>query len=202
MKWTSTAIALLAVAASNAAWGHGDTESVNDFYAGLLHPVLVPAHLMVLLASGLLVSQYVREHGQRLLAGMLVSLPAGLMISRLTAVPQDVMMIGFLVLGLVISLLVVVAARVPRKALLTIGLISGSWVGADSGHGNPGDASLFSTVMLGTWVGAMAVVCGVAGLLIDQQRDWQRLGIRVGGAWISAACILTLALTVRVDVAP
>ena len=190
---------LLTLVASGSARAHGGIEGVDDFYAGLLHPVQVPAHLLVLLAAGLLTSQYRREDGQRLLAGLIIGLPLGLLYSRVSVPAESLMAIGTLAIALLISLIVVIGYRPILKVLILIGLVTGIWIGADSGHGGTGDASLFTTAMLGTWIGAMAVVCAVAELLIDFRQDWQQLGVRVLGAWISAACILTLVLQVHTD---
>lgn len=197
MKWAQVLIGLLWLFSSTAALAHGDIDGVSDFYAGLLHPVLVPAHLMVLIACGLLVSQHERVLGQRLLGGMLVGLLAGLVVSRHVLFPDDVALVGCLILGIAISLLVVTARELTRNSLLAIGLFGGVWVGADSGHMSSSDQFPYDVSMFGTWVGSIGLVCAIAGLLIDLRRNWQQIGIRVAGAWISAACILTLALSFR-----
>jgi hydrogenase/urease accessory protein HupE len=197
VRWVQASVASLLVFASRAALAHGDIEGVSDFYAGLLHPVLVPAHLLVLIACGLLVSQHERVPGQRLLGGMLIGLLAGLLVSSHAPLTEGITMAGCLILGIAISLLVVSARELTHGGLLAIGLFAGIWIGIDSGHTSLGDQSPFDVARLGTWVGCIGVVCAIAGLLIDLRRDWQQVGIRVVGAWISAACILTLALSAR-----
>lgn len=52
------AIVLLAATACPAA-AHSPIKGVGTFYSGLLHPALVPAHLLALIAVGLLIGQNV-----------------------------------------------------------------------------------------------------------------------------------------------
>ena len=46
------------------ALAHGSIEGIGDFYSGILHPALVPAHLLVLLSLGLLLGQQGLSHSQ------------------------------------------------------------------------------------------------------------------------------------------
>ena len=50
-------LALLLCAAAPAASAHGTIPGINQFYNGVMHPFLAPAHLLSLLALALLAGQ-------------------------------------------------------------------------------------------------------------------------------------------------
>ena len=49
--------AALLLLAPGVALAHGPMPGVGSFYGGLLHPVMVPSHLITLVALGLLIGQ-------------------------------------------------------------------------------------------------------------------------------------------------
>ena len=51
------AVATTAACMASGAWAHGEIKGVGAFYSGVLHPFLSPAHLIALVALGLLFGQ-------------------------------------------------------------------------------------------------------------------------------------------------
>src|SRR5262245_43628931 len=74
-----TASALLLLSTTLPAHAH-DVIGVGGFYGGLLHPLLVPAHLMALVALGLLMGQQPPPYRNALLALLTAALVAGIVV--------------------------------------------------------------------------------------------------------------------------
>jgi hypothetical protein len=48
--------------------------------------------------------------------------------------------------------------------------------------------------LIGTWLGASLVLALVACTIRSLTRDWQQIGVRILGSWITASSVLVLAL--------
>lgn len=174
------------------ALAHSPFKGLNSFYNGVLHPLLVPAHLTLLLATGLLLGrQGPFRHRWAAIAFLLAGI-AGLATSvAIGEPPLQNPMLGFTAL---LALLTVLELKVPPVALATIAAIAGFAIGIDS---NPqvysGNALIAS--LIGSGVGMyLALVYSMAIAESLQKHHWQRILVRVIGSWLTASAILVLAL--------
>jgi urease accessory protein len=165
---------------------------MNGLIDGLLHPLLVPAHAIALVALGLLAGQRAMPRRFLLLGLFAAALALGLVAIARGAGPTpagDVVVAAAAVAGLVVA----VARVLPAPVEGTLAAVLGAAVALDS---PPEVVSLqTATLMLtGTGIGAALLVGAVAAIAGALTRDWQRIGIRVLGSWMAASAILVLAL--------
>ena len=173
-------------------WAHSPIKGLNNFYNGFLHPLFVPAHLLCLLAMGLLFGQQgPREHTPAILvflAATVLGLLGTVFIEPLAA--ENVLLTGAALLGLMIA-----AKRViPIYLSAVLGTILGIVIGLDSGledlSGNERLAAL-----LGSGIGIyMTLLYPMALADYFNKREWQQVAIRVLGSWIAASALLVLSL--------
>ncbi len=178
------------------ALAHSPIKGLNNFYNGFLHPLFVPAHLLSLLALGLLFGQQgPRPHTPAIL-GFLTASVLGLL-GTLFIEPiavETVLLGGAGLLGLLIA-----AKRVvPVYLSALLGVLLGIAIGLDSAmvelSGNERLASL-----LGSGIGIYLLLLYPMALADHfNKRPWQRIAIRVLGSWIAASALLVLTLTVFV----
>jgi urease accessory protein len=157
---------------------------------GLLHPYLVPAHAMSLVALGLFIGRQ-RDQGIPLLV-FAVALLAGLV--ALTFAVEETPAGEFLLLNTTLVGVLLAAAWMPPKPLVwIIAAVTGSALALDS---PPETISIAEAnlMLLGTGLGALSALGAVMGGAGYLTRPWQRLGVRIVGSWIAASAILVLAL--------
>ncbi len=159
---------------------------------GFLNPLTMPAHLLALLALGLLIGR--QDGGSRLvaLAAFALALAAGLS-AIASAVGQTPASDVLLCVTALSGLLVALALVLPMVLCIALAVIAGAAIGFDSPPQviAMADATLALT---GTWLGACLALGFVAVCASLLTRDWQRIGTRILGSWIAASAILVLAL--------
>ena len=187
--WVRPVAAVIAITAADVAVAHAPMgEGVSG---GLLHPYLVPAHAMSLVALGLFIGSR-RDQGIPLLA-FAAALIAGLvaLTFAIAETPAAEILLGNT--GLVGVLLA--ADWTPPKPLgWMIAAVTGGMIALDS---PPETISVQEAdlMLLGIGLGALSALGAVIGGAGYLTRPWQRLGVRVVGSWIAASAILVLALT-------
>ena len=177
------------LATADAAFAHAPMgEGVSG---GLLHPYLVPAHAMSLVALGLFIGSR-REQGIPLLA-FAAALIAGLvaLTFAIAETPAAEILLGNT--GLV-GVLLAAGWNPPKPLGWMIAAVTGGMIALDS---PPETISVQEAdlMLLGTGLGALSALGAVIGGAGYLTRPWQRLGVRVVGSWIAASAILVLALT-------
>jgi urease accessory protein len=176
---------------TSAAQAHPVIQGVSGFTAGFLHPLLLPAHAFALLALGLLIGQ--QPHwGRSVPLVAIISVCAGLGAIALAYVPT---LAGEALLGsaAINGAAVALVRPLPQVLGITLAAATGSALALDS----PPDAiSLVEAnlALLGTATGAAVLLLAVVAISARLARDWQRIGVRILGAWIAASAILVLAL--------
>jgi hypothetical protein len=180
-----TALALTA----GSAHAHGVLQGAGDVYAGLLHPLVVPAEALALVAAGLLLGSSGLAGSRIGLPALAAGLAAGLALGRDVPLPLATPLL--LAVALVAATPVVVGLRLPPEAAAGIAALAGAAVGIDA---RPDPAILRPLVAGAAAVlGATALATVAAGLVLGRERLWQRVAVRVAGSWISASAILYFA---------
>ena len=188
MRGFLRAIVLL-LAWTQSARAHAPIEGVGGFYGGLLHPVLVPAHALGLLALGLFIARQESRRSPILIFA--AALVAGLGAIALAVGPTPAAEI-LLANTVVVGALVAIAFAPPRP----VGWLAATVTGATLGLDSPPDEisiALGTLALIGTALGACVALALVIGLTARVRRDWQRLGVRILGSWIAASAMLVLA---------
>ena len=180
---------IVALTAADVAVAHAPMgEGVSG---GLLHPYLVPAHAMSLVALGLFIGSR-REQGIPLLA-FAAALIAGLvaLTFAIAETPASEILLGNT--GL-LGVLLAADWNPPKPLGWIIAAVTGGMIALDS---PPETISVQEAdlMLLGTGLGALSALGAVIGGAGYLTRPWQRLGVRVVGSWIAASAILVLALT-------
>ncbi len=170
---------------------HAPIAGLGGFYNGLLHPLLVPGHLLSLVAAGLLIGRRERHRAIAALIGVPPALVAGLVVAALGLLPPSdaLPMAVAAVLGVAVALDV----QPPAVALRLAALAAGFVVGWDSGADEPG---LRAAALSGAGVvlGAFYVAVVAAALALARRHPWQDIAVRVAGSWIAASALMVLAL--------
>src|SRR5262245_2438480 len=173
------------------AFAHDIVPGVGGFAGGVLHALLVPAHLMALVGLGLLAG---RLANGRFAAEVTfaVALIAGLgtIAFGTGETPAPVVLLG---VSALCGVLVASALSIPSPLVWLMAIVTGVAVGLDS----PPDAISIREAyltMAGVWVGAVLVLLVIAEAAARLTRPWQLIGLRVLGSWIAASAILVLAL--------
>ena len=173
-------------------FAHSSIEGIGSFYNGLLHPILVPAHLLLLVATGLFLGQQGPKEIQSAFAIFTVSNIAGLIAAWFSLAPEAEAVI--LALSTIIGLLVAIAPKVGLIWCGMIAVLAGLHLGIDSAQ-----ETLTGKEKLVTLFGSGFTICVLtlySMLLSDhfnKKKIW-KIGIRVIGSWIAASSLLVLAL--------
>jgi urease accessory protein len=179
------------------AFAHATVKGMSDFINGGIHPLLTPAHMLILLGLGLSLGQHVPFKPA---LALLVFAPCSALALALTArfttvVPQPVLILIALCAGAVVAL----GKQLPafaRGALFAAGALA---IGLDSGVETDGGAAMNKT-LVGTWVSLVVctfTIAWYASLAAAQNRKWIHIALRVVGSWIVAISLLMLAFALR-----
>jgi len=185
-------VLILLVSGTDAASAHDVIGGVGGFYGGLLHPVLVPAHILSLVALGLLIGQQAPPGRKALLAVFAALLIAGIavVVAAFAAEDMDLAILG---VAAIAGVAVALARPLPVTVAALLLVIAGVALELDS---VPQEISMLRTLLAlgGTAIAALLIPAVLAALMTYLRRDWQRIGVRIVGSWIAASAILVLAL--------
>ncbi|MDT3687737.1 MAG: HupE/UreJ family protein [Pseudorhodoplanes sp.] len=191
MRLRRAAFATILAASGTPAHAHTVIEGVSGFPGGLLHPLLVPAHALLLLTLGLLAGQQASARRRIILPLFSAALITAIALIA-AAVALDTRN-ALLWLCAVNGVLVALAWPLPPllpAALIVAGAVA---LMLDS---VPALLSVRDTLMAlsGTAFGALAVFTLVVALSARANQPWQMTGRRILGSWAAAGAILVLAL--------
>jgi urease accessory protein len=186
---------LLAAAAfvlsATAAWAHPSPLGVGGFAGGLLHPLFVPAHLLAVVALGLLIGQQASWTRMAVFC-FVAGLAVGLGVMTLGVVP---LWMNEVVLGsaLISGLLTAWARPVPETLGCVLAVLTGFCIALDS---PPEVISLVEAnlMLLGTGLGAALLLVAASEGARRLKTGWTAVAARILGSWIAASAILVLVL--------
>lgn len=191
MKGLRELAALLLAGMPGLASAHSPIAGIGHFYAGMLHPVVVPAHLMALVAMGLWLGQR-WPAGRGALAALVLAVPFGMAAGHACGWQKGELVI----LGLAALLAIFVAAARDAPVLLraviaaALGLLLGMDSLPDGLSGRPLWLSL-----AGTWLAVLIGPSWMIAIVEIAAKPWMKIGVRVIASWLCAAAVLALALS-------
>ncbi|MFO1372743.1 MAG: HupE/UreJ family protein [Candidatus Competibacteraceae bacterium] len=175
---------------------HVAVTQAGAFYAGLLHPLTAPEHVLPWIALGLLAGQQGLNKGQGILLifPIALALGAGLALGQPTPDWIFLLNLGSLVL---LGGLVAAAWRLPAALLYALALLFGVT------HGYANGTALTSNLsppvfVVGLVAAALLIVgygLGCTAYLLRLKPAWLSIAVRVAGSWITAVGILVLSMS-------
>ncbi len=176
-----------------AALAHSPIKDIGSFYGGLLHPLFIPAHVLLLGALGLLLGQQEPAENKFPLLIFLVSAVAGLASTGYATGREleTAQLLGTAAIGLLVAIQPTIPLFLRTAGSAFCALV----IGMDSGQPELASAALFAS-LVGTWLGMCTLLLctmGVADYL--KERAWQTIGVRIMGSWITTSALLVLSLS-------
>jgi urease accessory protein len=188
--------ALLLLAIPATAEAHAAISGVGDFFGGVLHPFTVPAHVLVLLGLGLMAGQHSPLNLKPPLA-VFIPVSAAALLLTTTGLVKTVYPPLLIGLALIAGVLVAWEKSPPALACGAVFALAALALGLDSAV-ETGTASTIAKTLLGTWLGLILAVADIAFYVSYlTKHNWQKVGIRVAGSWITAASLMILAFAFR-----
>ena len=174
------------------ALAHPPPLGIPGFFGGVLHPLFVPAHLMAILALGLLIGQQAGRWSRVVPAEFVAALIAGLVALTFGIAPRGADVV-ILALAAVCGLLAALARSLPQLVGYVLAALTGFAVALDS----PPDVISVreaNLMLIGTGLGGTVLLIVVTEAAARLTRHWQHIAVRVLGSWIAASAVLVLAL--------
>lgn len=190
-RYCLTGIAATLPAAAEA---HTPIQGLGDFYNGMLHPLVVPAHLLALLGVGLLIGRQPPAALQPAALSFLAATTLGLLGAGLgwSMDAETLLLAGAAICGLLLAW----SSPLPAWVGSVSGIALGLAIGTDSGQGIS-ETQAVAAALTGTGVSVyLLFLYALATADTLRKRHWQQVAVRVAGSWIAASAILVLALTV------
>lgn len=197
LRWSRLlpAFALLCFLAPATAHAHVAITNIGELANGAAHPLMTPAHLLILLGLGLWVGQH---STMNLKPFVMVYVP-------LTGVALALTLTGFIAgvyqpilicLALCVATLVVLEKSIPPVAAGVLFAVAALALGFDSAVEGGITTALLKS-LLGTWSCLVVAVFTLSYYISLCTKMWMRVGIRVLGSWIIAISLLVLAFSFR-----
>lgn len=174
------------------ALAHAPIQGISSFLNGMLHPILVPAHLLLLLAVGLLLGQQRLNKIELTLAAYTVATMLGLALTWFSI--EVNFELALLALSAVLGLMITLQLSLHRLWCVLICCLAGFVLGVDSTQEQLlAKDKLFA--LFGCLVALHFIVLYPMALAESfNKKALQQIGVRIAGAWITAISLLVLAL--------
>lgn len=193
VRWTCAGFFLLPLATVQA---HLTVEGVGEVANGALHPLMTPAHALVILSLGLLLGQQVPLN-LKTPVSIFAPVSAAALLLTLGGWVGEVYQQVLIGISLVAAALVGLEIKIPSWVGAVLCLAAASAIGLDSGVDSGSTISVLKT-LAGTWLSLNAAVFYIAVCASNaENRKWARVGIRVIGSWIIAIALMVLAFSLR-----
>jgi len=183
----------LALLVSNNALAHLPIEGMDSFYNGLLHPVLVPAHLLLLVAAGLFFGQQGQQKTEAAVSIFALATIAGLATSWFSIDAEIENLI--LMLSAATGLLIAINPDIKALWSAVIAIFAGFLLGVDSAQETLYGTEKFVTLFGSAVAICLILLCPMALADYSIKKSWQQVGIRIAGSWVTAIAVLVLALS-------
>ena len=188
-------VSLSALLIPETSLAHSPIQGIGNFYNGLLHPVLVPAHLLLLMAFGLFLGQQGPKRVEWALGAFAAATIVGLVFAWFSIGAGMESLV--LALSAAIGLFVAISPKMTILWCVVIALLAGFFLGIDSTQEElSGREKLLSLFGSGVAIYFLALY-PMALADYFNKKAWQKIGIRVVGSWVAASSLLVLALSLK-----
>lgn len=191
MRPAALAAVILCLAPA-AAQAHTVIPGIGGFAGGLLHPLLVPAHALTLIALGLLAGTLARSAQAMLLAVFAI---AAMMAFALIAMAYSATRAETLILclGAIVGLMLAAGLSPPVPIAAGLTAVAAGAIVFDS---VPPVLSIAETALSLTGTASAAIVVASASAWLSDALPLRirTIGVRIAGSWIAASAIMVLAL--------
>jgi hydrogenase/urease accessory protein HupE len=171
---------------------HTISKTVGDFYGGIMHTLLVMAHVFPLIALSIIAGQQGPVLARRGLGAFLTALFAGAVTAFYTGPIVAVFyvnMISFIVLGILAAL----SLRLPRWFFYCIIIFFGFTHGFQNGM-ELTDVQSPTLFLTGLLAGGLILFSIFAALTVSIKKEWFQIALRVIGSWVAAMGLMLIAL--------
>ena len=172
------------------ALAHAPIKGINNFYNGILHPLVVAPHLMIIIALGLLIGQQSKD---------ITIAPRGFLGGAIAGLAAAALGAGFdaeiiiIVIAGTAGLLASIKPSLKTPVYTSFAIMGGLFIGLDSTPEGLKAKDLFMSLG-GTLLGASLLLFYIAVLASKAKKQWQQIGVRVIASWTTASAVLVLAL--------
>jgi urease accessory protein len=178
---------------AGAARAHSGVQGIGDFYAGFLHPLTAPEHVLAFFALGMLAAQQA-PRGQLALPVFWMALVLGAIIALVQPAIPGVAFLNILSV-LALGALIALYRRMPTAVLLVLAALFGTAHGIANGEAITG---LIRPYVFIPGIALAALAVSGYGLvftdwLLRRKTEWITIAVRVAGSWITAIGMLVLA---------
>ena len=175
------------------AQAHSSFGSLGSFYSGLLHPYLVPSHVLALVGTSLFIGQTTPDQSRVPLVLLLAAYAIGLL-ATLGWADMPYGEPGLLSIATLTGLLAALGDPRFRFAALPVATVSGLVLGLSSAiEGSDLRGKLL--MLAGTFLGGALVALVIVAVTSLPAPLWRNIGARIVGSWTAAAAALVLALS-------
>ena len=163
---------------------------MTALWAGMLHPLIVPAHVAAIVALALLIGQ--QNWGRNVAMAYVAAVLLGLGAIAMAYVPKfaEERLLAF---AAITGVFVVVSRPLPQE----FGVLLAAAIGISLALDSPPEALALTDAnltLVGTAAGAVLLLLALLQGTARLRQHWQRIGARIAGSWIAATAILVLAL--------
>ena len=188
------ALFLLLFSTPEIAAAHTPIKGIGAVFNGMLHPVVTPSHLLLLIATCLLLGRGGIDEAKMPLLVSIAMVVTGLALSGFSPGVQVEQFI--LVWAAVTGLLVAASPKISAFWYALIGAVAGFSLGFDSGQ----DMSSVKDNVLALFGSGIGIyflsLYPLRFAEFSNSKNWLGTGIRVIGSWIAASALLVLALEI------
>jgi hydrogenase/urease accessory protein HupE len=180
-----------------AARAHTTIQGMNEFVSGAAHPILTPAHVLIVIGLGLLAGQQPFSWLKMSMIGLMAASALALGLTTMTWVtavyPPALISFAF-----ILGVFVAADLKAPVWSGILIFVIGGTVIGLDS-KSDAGSRPAMVKTLIGTWASLALLVFDIAyyASMGIQRKKWLAIGVRVIGSWILAISVLMLAFFLK-----
>lgn len=177
-----------------AAWAHNPIQDTSALIAGLIHPWLIPAHIIAIIVLGLLIGQQRFLTLKSAIPIILITLLIGAVASLIT--PLSYISIALLTMCLTVGLIIAISYPLPRWILLPVFLVTLLLIGIDSTAGKNPQTKEWDYIA-GTIISTLAGISILAFVTDKLTKPWMLIGLRIIGSWSVTIAILILVFVIQ-----
>jgi urease accessory protein len=163
---------------------------MTELFAGLLHPLVVPAHVLAIVALALLIGQQGWRRSVPIAYGVAVLLGLGaIAMAYVPKFSEEAPRARAAHTGLLVAL--------ARPLTQGLGVLVAAAIGLSLALDSPPEVLSLkeaNLTLFGTALGAALLLLALIQGTSRLRHHWQRIGARILGSWIAAIAILVLAL--------